>query len=336
MLLIDYLEEAAEYLRVQIENRHKLEDQYRRIYDRDIKREISIVNRDIKKKKSEITTQLLLNLDEFRYLKVYFPELLDAFMEDEYIGKIISSKSWLLYYKPLPPKEAAMKMNQLKMFRAQLKEAKKFTKTWVGTVNSKAFAATFPILKGRITGKLTKGEVVQAIEKADKELMKEGWLLLISDSLIKIPLSKFSNKIIRLRVAKMQADAKVKYSRGRGTVAETNALREYNKIARKLAHYENLVIQILLANPNFLRNMKKNHTWLSRDKLSIIEKVAETVTPRTVKERAWLNEMNEKLAIDIPAEESHKPSAKKTTTSEKKKKTKKSKKVKKTKKKKSS
>jgi len=335
MLLIDYLEEAAEYLRTQIEKRHKLEDQYRRIYDRDIKREISLVNVDIKKKKSEVTNQLLLNLDEFRYLKVYFPELLDAFMEDDYIGKIISSKSWLLYYKPLPAKEAAMKMGQLKMFRAQLKEAKKFIKTWVGTVNAKAFAATFPILKGRIAGKLNKGEVVDAIEKADKELMKEGWLLLISDSLIKIPLSKFSNKIIKFRVAKMQADAKVKYSRGRGTVAEAAALREYKKVSRRLSHYENLVIQILLANPNFLRNMKKSRNWLSRDKLSIIEKIAKDVTPRTVKERAWLNEMNKKLSMDIPSEEPPSKTPEKKPKP-KKKKSKKTKKAKKTKKKKSS
>ncbi|GEM_PF-784390 len=319
MLLIDYLEEAAEYLRVQIEKRHKLEDQYRRIYDRDIKREISLVNIDIKKKKSEVTNQILLNLDEFRYLKAYFPELLDAFMEDEYIGKMISSKSWLLYYKPIPPKEAATKLGQLKMFRAQLKEAKKFIKTWVGTVNSRAFAATFPILKGRIKGKLNKAEVLQAIEKADKELIKEGWLLLISDSLIKIPLSKFSNKIIKLRVAKMQADSKVKYARGRGTVAEAAALREYKKVSRRLTHYENLVIQILLANPNFLRNMKKSRNWLSRERLSIIEKIAEHVTPRTVKERAWLNEMNKKLAIDIPSEEPPSPAPKKKKTSKKKK-----------------
>ena len=171
MLLVEFLEEAAGYLHKKTERRRKLEDQYRRIYDRDLKREISIVNDEIKKKKSQITNQILLNLEEFRYLAKYFPELLSAFMEDEYIGRIITKKAWLLRYQPLPPKAAAIQLQQLRMMRKQLKEAKRFLRTWVGTVDARAFGATFPILKGHLKGTMAKDEVAEAIKKVDHILM---------------------------------------------------------------------------------------------------------------------------------------------------------------------
>ncbi len=294
-MLVDFLEESAEYLKMKYEALHRLEDQYRKIYDRDIKREISVIKGEIRKKKSEITNELLLNLEEFRYLSKYFPELLDAFMEDEYIGRYIRKKAWLLNYHPLPPKEAARELNILVAKRNELRESKKFLKKWVGDVNSRAFCATFPVLKGSFSGKLEKDEVIEIIDEVDRKLIKEGWLLLITDSLINIPLAKFSNKLVQLRFDEMEARNNVRKSKGKGTVMEASALRKYEKVKRQADHYENIIIQILLANPGYLRAMKKSKSWLSRTRKNPIEKIAERVTPRKVKERSWLNAMNKKL-----------------------------------------
>ncbi|MBN1169719.1 hypothetical protein JXA56_01720 [Candidatus Micrarchaeota archaeon] len=295
-MLVDYLEESAEYLKQKYEHLERLEAQYIKVYDRDIKREVGIIKGEIRKKKSEITSQLLLNLEEFRYLNKYFPDLLNAFIQDKYIGKYIAKKSWLLNYKPLPPQEAAKQLEILYQMRTQLKDAKKFLRTWVGTVNSRAFCATFPVLKGEFEGKLEKDEVIEIIEKTDKKLIKKGWLLLITDSLIHIPLAKFSNKLTTLRYDELSAKSAMKAARGRGTVAEASAIRKYEKVKRQADHYENILIQILLANPEYVNNIKKNKNWLSRVPRNAIEKLSEKVTPRKVKERAWLNKMNKKLS----------------------------------------
>lgn len=295
MLLIDYLEETAEYLREKTEKLQKLDEQYRRLYDRDLRREMALIKQDMRKKRSEVTNKLLFNLEEFRYLVKYFPELLKAFMEDEYIGKIISKKAWLLDFQQVPPQQAAAKLEQLKMWRAQLKDAKKFTRKWVGKVSARAFVATFPVLRGYLKKDMEKDEVMEVIKKVDRLLRREGWLLLISDALIQIPIAKFMSKIRRFRYEETMAEAELKRAHGKGTVAEAKALRKYQKMKRKKEHYENVLIQILLTNPSFLRSIKKKKHWLSREQSSALERFAEDITPRRVKERAWLDEMKKRL-----------------------------------------
>ncbi len=303
MLLIEYFEEAARYLKERNEAKKRLEDQYRRAYDRDIKKEISIINKEIKKKNSEITGQILLNLDEFRYLDKYFPDLLATYMEDEDIGKVISKKAWLLRYSPLPPKEAAMRLQQLRMMRSQLKQAKKFLRRWTGTIESQAFSATFPLLRGRLRGRLEKDEVERIIDDVDKELIREGWLVLITDSLIQIPIAKFTNKLLLLQYKEVEAAAGLSRAKGRGTRMEVNAYRKYRKVMGEKAHYEAVLMQVLLANPGYLRSLKRKGHWLSRKRKGPIDKLVKNLTPHTVKERVWLDEMNKKLAIDEPKAE---------------------------------
>lgn len=294
-MLVDYLENAAEFLQKKDAILKKLEEHYRTIYDRDIKREVILVKLEIRKKQSEITNELLLNLEEFRYLKKYFPDLLTAFMDDPYIGKFIKKKEWLLNYKPVDPKTASIELSKLNSKRAELKDAKKFLGKWIGSVNSRSFCATFPVLKGSFEGSLEKDEVITIIEGLDKKLIKEGWLLLITDSLITIPLAKFSNKLTSLRFDEMSARADMNNSRGKGTTLEANSIRKFEKIKRQADHYENVIIQLLLANPKYLKSLKNSKDWLSKTKLNKIEKIANRVTPRSVKERAWLNEMNKKI-----------------------------------------
>jgi hypothetical protein len=295
MLLVDYLEDAAAYMREKKEKLKKLDAQYRRIYDRDIKKEMAQTRLEIAKKSSEVTNELMYHLDEFRALNKYYSELLQAFMEDEYIGKTISKKAWLLDYKPLPPQQAAAKLGELRQWRAQLKDAKKFIKRWVGTVDARSFGATYPVLRGYLKGEMDKVDARAAIEKADKFLLKEGWLLLISDSLIDIPIAKFMTKINTLRYEEMGARAALARATGRGTVAETVALRRFQEITKQRQHYEKVLTQVLLANPNYLKKLKKKKNWLSREKAGNLDKLVQSITPHTIKERSWLNQMRKRL-----------------------------------------
>ena len=190
-LLIEYFSEAEEYVREKKEKLKELELQFRRVSDSDIKREINIISREIDKKLSEIKDTILLNLDEFRYLQKYYPNLFSVFVEDQYIGPTISSKLWLLEVRRLSPEEASIQLQQIKQWRDSLRDAKKMLKGWYGKVEYRSFVATYPILRGIINSDMEKEDVLEAISGLDKMFKKQGWALLISDSLIKIPLSRY-------------------------------------------------------------------------------------------------------------------------------------------------
>lgn len=290
-MLITYLEEAADYIRERRLKIQKLERQFHHIYDGDLKKEMNITWKEIRKKRTEIIDELLLNLEEFRALDKYFPDLLQVIMEDEDVGKVISKKAWLLEFKQVPPQDAKIKLEQLMEWRAQIKMARESLRGWVGTVNSRSFLATFPILRGFLNQDMVKADVLEAIKKAEKTVLREGWLLLLSDSLIKIPVAKFANKINQCQLEENRAKTELKKALGRGTVAETTATRKLEEVTKKKNHYERILRQILLANPGYLKTLKKNKNWLSREKSSTIEKFARTITPHALKERAWLDEM---------------------------------------------
>lgn len=294
-LLIDYLEGAASYMKEKKERLRKLEEQYKRIYDTDLKREMADIRRDMTKKSSEITTELLYNLVEFRALSKYYPELLEVYLDDEYIGRIISKKAWLLDYKPLPADQAAAKLQQLQQWRAQLKDARGFMRRWVGTIDAKALIATYPALRGAVQGSLYKDDALAAIKKADRMLLKEGWLLLIGDTLIQIPIAKFQARINQLRYDESAAKAELGRAMGKGTVAETVALRKYQEVSKKKQHYERALTQLLLANPEYLKKLKKKKNWLSRERQGNLDRLVASITPRTIKERVWLDQMRKKL-----------------------------------------
>jgi hypothetical protein len=295
MLLIDYLEESAAYLREKWGALRKLENQYHRIYDPDLKLEANRIRQQIRKKEGEITTELLLNLEEFRAIHKYFPELLGAFMEDEYVGKTLSKKSWLLEFKNTPPEQAVAKLEQLKASRASLRDAKKFLKKWVGRVQARSFVATYPVLRGHMTADLDKEDALELIKKTDRALLREGWLLLITDTLIQIPLTKFMAMVNHLSYEEIKAKGELQKAMGRGTVAETTATRKLRQISRDKSHYEGVATQILLANPKYLKSLKKKKDWLSREKGNMLERFAQNVTPHSLKERTWLNEMKKRL-----------------------------------------
>jgi hypothetical protein len=294
-LLVDYLEDSASYLREKREKLRKLEETFKKIYDRDIKKEMAEIKIEIRKKQSEVNYQLLLNLEEFRALNKYYADLLNVFMDDEYIGKVIGKKAWLLDFRQTPPKLAAAKLQQIKQWRSQLRDAKAFLRKWVGRVDARSIVATYPVLRGHMSGEMDKEEALAAVDRADRVLLREGWLLLISDSLIQIPLAKFMTNINKLRYEEVQASHAMNQARGRGTVAETAALRKFQEITRRRQHYEKMIEQVLLANPRYLKALKKDKNWLAKNRSSSLDKLVQGVSPKSIKERVWLNRMRKKL-----------------------------------------
>jgi hypothetical protein len=295
MLLIEYLEEASDYIRQRMLKIHELERKFHDIYDRDLKRETMLIRREVTKKKGDVIDELLLNLDEFRALHKYHPELLKIIMEDKYVGPIVSKKAWLLDFKQVPPQEASLKLEQLMEWRAQIKAARESLRGWVGKVNANAMNSTFPVLRGFISHDMMKADALEAITKAEKIVLKEGWLLLISDSLIKIPIAKFTTKINQYTYEESSAKANLKRVLGKGTIAETTATRKLEEVTRKKERYERILRQILLANPDYLRKIKQKKAWLSKEKPTGLDKFVQTITPHTLRERVWLDDMRKKF-----------------------------------------
>jgi hypothetical protein len=292
-LLIDYLEEAADWLRKKKERLRKLDAQYRHAYDRDLKREMAITRQEIRKKSADVSDELMYDLDELQYLRRYYPELLTAFAEDENVGPLLRKKDWLLDFRPLPPQEAAMELEQLKQWRAQLREAKKSLRG-AGRLDTRSLTANYPILNGHVKGQMERQDVLAAIDELDHMLLRKGWLILLTDTLIEIPLTRFVMKFNKFRYEETAAKEEVRRARGKGTVAEANALKKLQGLTRQREHYERMVRQLLLANPGYLRSLKKKD-WLSRGKQNTLQRMAQNVTPHTVKERVWLNEMRKRL-----------------------------------------
>lgn len=292
-LLIDYLEATAAWLRKKKERLRKLDEQYHHAADRDLKQEMAVTRQEIRKKSADVSDELLYSLEELRYLRKYFPDLLSAFMEDADIGPILRKKEWLLDFTPVPPQEASMRLEQLRQWRAQLRDAKKSLRG-AGCIDTRSIIASYPLLQGHVKGQMEREDVVAAITELDRRLLRQGWLLLLTDTLIEVPLAKFMLKLNQLRYDETAAKGAARRVEGKGTIAEANALKKFQKLTRQREHSERMIRQLLLANPGYLRSLKRKD-WLSRGKQSTLQRIAENVTPHTVKEMAWLNEMRKRL-----------------------------------------
>jgi hypothetical protein len=142
---------------------------------------------------------------------------------------------------------------------------------------------------------MTKADALDEIKKVENTVLREGWFLLISDSLIKIPIAKFLARVRRYTYEEEEAKKQLERVGGRGTIAEAAAKRKLEDAEQKRSRYVRLLRQILLANPSYLRQIKQKKNWLSREQATGLEKFARDVTPHALKERAWLDEMKHKF-----------------------------------------
>ncbi len=295
-LLVDYLEDAAEVLAGKKERLRELNQQYNEIYDKQIREEMDLVRSEFKKKKAEVIEELYENVDELKNLKKYFPELLDVFREDESIGPILEKKSFLFdKRKQMEDREAMAKLGSIKAKRKELREAKKFMNSWPGAISAKKLEATYPVLKGKFEGDVESAEVVMKIDELRKKYRREGWKVFINSPLIVIPLHRFLNELKGLELEEYRRRRENKEAEGRGTSKEYIAKKNLENVQRRKNHLEKMIKHLLLANPEFLAELKKKKSWLKKSGMEPLEKFAEDLAARRIKEKVWLTEMKKRI-----------------------------------------
>lgn len=297
-LLVDYLEEASEFLRSKREQLMEFRKQYEMLYDKDIREEMDILNSEIGKKKSEVTDHLYENAEELRYIKKYFPEFFEILLEDREIGDILRKKKFLYEHTGLKGDMAVHKLIEIAGKRRRLKDAKKFLESWHGTITEKQLTATYPVLKGIIKGKtLESTEVISKIRDYDKKLKKEGWSVIISSKeLIAKAVEKFIFKLKRSEMELLHARSKHEQAMGKGSVTEYSAAKILKKAEKRRDHLKRMIGHLLLANPEFLSALKRQKGWLDKRKKSELEKFAEQVGVKRIREKTWLEKMSKKLS----------------------------------------
>ncbi|MEM3422712.1 MAG: hypothetical protein QXF35_00855 [Candidatus Bilamarchaeaceae archaeon] len=292
-LLVDYLEDAAAFIKKRKERLNELEKYYRETYSKDIREEMEIIKKEIRKKRKEITDKLYENSEELNYIKKYFPDFFEVLLEEDEIGKIIKKED--LLYDRLRFPGARQHLLRLKAARAQLKDAIDFLEKWPGIIKEKQLIATYPILKGEIEGDKESGEIIEKIKELEKKLVHEGWKVIISNEDILLEfLDKYIKKLNKAEINLKKAQLNYEDAKGKGTVTENNALRMLRAAEKNKKNIEERIRKMLLANPLVLAKLKKKK-WLARDKKTQLEKIAEKITPKKIKEKVWLTEMKKRL-----------------------------------------
>ncbi|MDO8553636.1 MAG: hypothetical protein Q7S22_02420 [Candidatus Micrarchaeota archaeon] len=293
-MLVDYLEKSSEELRMLEEKIQKLDEEYRKCFDKEIRQEMDGIKKEVRHKKTEVYEQLMKNIQEIYLLKKYYPALLDVFLEDTQIGMILRRKKWLFDFKILTATNKDLA--EVKNKRKELSDARDFLKKWVGKIDSKSLVATWSMLKGKIKGENEKDEVLTIIQNEEDALKKRGWLIILHEPYIIKPLKKIMKKIKKTSEDVTQKSMDVEKSKGNGTVAEYNATKALREAQKKKKMVEKKCKHLLYANPEFLMKIKTETRW---DKMKVdiftnnfIKKI--DYTP--IKEELWLREMKKKIA----------------------------------------
>lgn len=297
-MLIDYLENAAAEMKILGERLHTLDKEYRISYDRQVREEMARIKKEMRKKRSEIKEMIYLNLTEFRLIKKHFPLLLDVLLEDEWIGNALKTKVWLLDFKKLHKAECEKKLKKIKEHRGQLKEAREFIKGWVGKIDARSLTATWPALKGILVGESEKDDVLTAIDEADKKLRIEGWLLLFNEPFILGVLKRFIKRLKKATEEEYEKRTLMMKNEGKGSVAEYDAMKEFQKAKMKRARLERLCSHLLMVNQQFFENIKKGQmqtVWLDRESEDFVKKLFKNKNIPKIDENKWIREMKKRI-----------------------------------------
>ncbi len=294
-LLVDYFENASAFFGERKSRLHELEKHYNESYSRDIKDEMNIIKEEIKKKRAEFVDKIYENSEELRYLKKYFPDFFAILLEEPEIGKIIKKHDLLFDNLEFP--QPARRLMEIRRARMQLKDAIKFLEKWPSIIKKKQLTATYPLLEGEITRDMESSEAVEKLKEMDRALKREGWKAIISDlALLRQVAERYVQKRKKLDIEILQLSNIYEDAKGKGTVAEYNALKRLENAKKKREKLDRFIRRLMLANTAFLDSLKKSRNWLSRSKKSELEKIAESVASKKIREKIWLEWMRRKLA----------------------------------------
>ncbi len=295
-MLVDYLEESAEFIEKKRKKYQELGKQYHKVYQKDIREEMDRVKKKIRRRRAGVREKIMEHMGEFRCIKKYYPELFITYLEDNCLGPTIKRMEWLAEIKPINLENAVKKLDKIREKRAQLRDAKGFLKKWVGPVNAKSFGAAYPVLKGHLKGDMDKEAVAERIETLQKKFRKEGWKIIVSSP--HLLGSMLERLMARLNHEKLEAKgAKEKYedAKDRGSVREYNALLKMKSAKRKISRTERHMRHLLLSNPELLRAIKKSSIRILKERKAAFEKFVEDIHVPRLNEKNWLKEMRKRL-----------------------------------------
>lgn len=294
-LLIDYFEKTAAFLRERKKKLQELERHYKESYSRDIKDEMNLVKGDIKRKLAEFVDRLYENAEELRHIKKYFPDFFAILLEEPEIGKILKKHDVLFDTLKFP--QAERHLATIRQARARLKDAIRFIEKWPGIIKRKQLVATYPVLEGEIKEDMESADAIEKIRDMDNVLKREGWKVIISNSdLLAQIIERYMEKSRKLDAEILRLALNYNDAKGKGTVSEYNALRMLDNARKKKEKTERFIKRLMLANAEFLGALKKNKNWLGRRRKTELEKIAENVAPKKVREKIWLDRMRKRLA----------------------------------------
>jgi hypothetical protein len=296
-LLIDYLEEMSSKLREEEAKLQRLNAQYKKFYDKELRQEITDLKNDMRKTKKELKDELYLNAKELGLIKKHFPDFFGVLLEEEQIGGTIGRVAWLCGIEALGKSAAEKKLDAVRGERKKLREARSFLSKWVGKIDAKSITATWPELKGEISGSIDRDEALLSIANKDRGLRREGWRVILGSELINKQLKRIFKGLIAARGETSDKERALKSAKGKGTVAEYNAKKELDEAKKAQARIERVCTQMLLANPEFLANFKKQKPALGdRTFTESVLEFAEKIKMKDVDEKRWLVGMKKKLS----------------------------------------
>ncbi len=295
-MLVDYLEESSVSLRDLEQKLVKLDKDYKLFLDRDIKDQMNLVKKDIRKTWSMSVDYIYKHLQEFFLLKKHFPNFFQMLKEDQSLGKVIEKIEWLLDFKKLDHAACQQELAKLKEQRKQLRDVKDFLRKWVGRIDRKSLIATWPFLKAELKTDLDKDEVLEIIKRKNRELRRKGWLILLNEPFIFYALDRLLSKLKKFK--QVEADKRTEFEklRGRGIYAQSEVEKKLKEAARKRRKMERKCEHLLLANYEYFQKLKKQKvTWRDKTANLFLTDLVEKIDAKLIDEKRWVVEMNKKL-----------------------------------------
>jgi hypothetical protein len=167
---------------------------------------------------------------------------------------------WLTDFKGLKKEEAEKELKSVKAKRRELKDVSEFLKKWVGRVDSKALRATWKVLDGEFVSDMDKDEALEKLKRIDIKYRRKGWIIILNEPFISMALQKFCRKLDEIKSKEFDARRDVERSKGKGTTAEYSAMKVLQAVEQKKKSMENKCVNLVLANPEFARKLKKMST----------------------------------------------------------------------------
>ncbi|MGV8176873.1 MAG: hypothetical protein ACP5NX_03670 [Candidatus Bilamarchaeaceae archaeon] len=298
-MLIQDLDNLSKDMKEISERIHKLNKEYRTVYDRAVMEDIRREKTALVKKKLEVIEAIYENLEELRLLKRHFPQLYSVLLEDPYIGKLLKRKGWLLDFQRLDEKAAKKRMDEVKAKRGQIRDANVFLKKWVGAIDSKSLTSTWPELSIVLAGidKIDKDELQRMLSDHDRRLRREEWLVSLNKPFVLELVKARLKRLYGLSQKREDAERIMHSSAGLGTVTEYSTKQSYEKALAEEKRYERKCRHMVVVNQEFMDEfLSPKVVWREKPVRDFIANNKTFLKAKRINELEWLGRMRKEVS----------------------------------------